>query len=136
MAGAAFELHDSDNNLVKLIKVSDTEYRVAEAGESGAADTFMTVGSGKIVIKGVDLGEYTLTETKAPAGYNKLNGDKAFTVEAGNTLVVEIENQSGSVLPSTGGRGTTLFYIIGGVLVIGAGVLLVTKKRMSDKDKK
>ncbi|MFR0985846.1 MAG: SpaA isopeptide-forming pilin-related protein [Frisingicoccus sp.] len=136
LAGAAFELHDSDNNLVKLIKVSDTEYRVAEAGESGAADTFMTVGSGKIVIKGVDLGEYTLTETKAPAGYNKLNGDKAFTVEAGNTLVVEIENQSGSVLPSTGGRGTTLFYIIGGVLVIGAGVLLVTKKRMSDKDKK
>lgn len=136
LAGAAFELHDSDNNLVKLIKVSDTEYRAAEAGESGAADTFMTVGSGKIVIKGVDLGEYTLTETKAPAGYNKLNGDKAFTVEAGNTLVVEIENQSGSVLPSTGGRGTTLFYIIGGVLVIGAGVLLVTKKRMSDKDKK
>ena len=47
----------------------------------------MTVGSGKIVIKGVDLGEYTLTETKAPAGYNKLNGDKAFTVEAGNTPV-------------------------------------------------
>ena len=42
-----------------------------------------------------------------------------------------VANQAGAVLPSTGGMGTTVFYVLGAVLVVGAGVLLVTKKRMS-----
>ena len=50
------------------------------------------------------------------------------------TVQAEIENLSGTVLPSTGGMGTTIFYVLGSALVLGAVVLLVTKKRMSTKD--
>ena len=130
LAGATFQLKDASGNVVKLVKVSDTEYRVANGNETGALDSFVTVSSGKIVIKGVDLDKYTLVETAAPAGYNKLNQDKEFTVTADQTLTVEIPNNSGAELPSTGGIGTTIFYVLGGVLVVGAAVLLVTKKRM------
>lgn len=133
LAGATFQLKDASGNVVKLVKVSDTEYRVANGDETGAVDSFTTVASGKIVIKGVDLDTYTLVETAAPAGYNKLNQDKEFTVTADQTLTVEIPNNSGTELPSTGGMGTTIFYVLGSVLVLGAAVLLVTKKRMSMK---
>ena len=130
LAGATFQLKDASGTVVKLVKVSDTEYRVANGNETGAVDSFTTVASGKIVIKGVDLDKYTLVETAAPAGYNKLNQNKEFTVTADQTLTVEIPNNSGTELPSTGGIGTTIFYVVGGILVIGAGVVLVTKKRM------
>ena len=133
LADATFQLKDASGNVVKLVKVSDTEYRVANGDETGAVDSFTTVASGKIVIKGVDLDTYTLVETAAPAGYNKLNQDKEFTVTADQTLTVEIPNNSGTELPSTGGMGTTIFYVLGSVLVLGAAVLLVTKKRMSMK---
>ena len=116
---------------MKLVKVSDTEYRVANGDKASAVDSFTTVASGKIVIKGVDLDSYTLVETAAPAGYNKLNQDKKFNVTADQALTVEIPNNSGTELPSTGGMGTTIFYVLGSVLVLGAVVLLVTKKRMS-----
>ena len=52
-------------------------------------------------------------------------------VDAANNLIKEIENNSGTVLPSTGGIGTTIFYVVGSILVVAAGVLLITKKRMS-----
>lgn len=133
LAGATFQLKDASGNVVKLVKVSDTEYRVANGTEIGAVDSFTTVASGKIVIKGVDLDKYTLVETAAPAGYNKLNRDEEFTVTADQTLTVEISNNSGTELPSTGGMGTTIFYVVGSILVIGAAVLLITRKRMSNK---
>ena len=47
------------------------------------------------------------------------------------SVTANVENQAGTLLPSTGGMGTTVFYVLGAVLVVGAGVLLVTKKRMS-----
>lgn len=131
LAGATFQLKDAAGNIVKLIKVSDTEYRVANGTETGAVDSFITVASGNIVIKGVDLDTYTLVETQAPTGYNKLNQDTEVTVTAGDTVTVEIANQSGTELPSTGGMGTTIFYVLGGILVIAAVVLLITRKRMS-----
>lgn len=133
LAGATFQLKDASGNVVKLVKVSDTEYRVANGTEIGAVDSFTTVASGKIVIKGVDLDKYTLVETAAPAGYNKLNRDEEFTVTADQTLTVEISNNSGTELPSTGGIGTTIFYVLGGLLMAGAAVLLITKKRMGAK---
>ena len=133
LAGATFQLKDASGNVVKLIKVSDTEYRVANGNETGAVDSFITVGSGKIVIKGVDLDTYTLYETAAPEGYNTLKDPVSVTVLATNALTVEVPNQSGTELPSTGGMGTTLFYTLGAILVLGAGILLVTKKRMSEK---
>ena len=133
LAGATFQLKDASGNVVKLVKVSDTEYRVANGNETSAVDEFTTVASGKIVIKGVDLDKYTLVETAAPAGYNKLKDPVEVTVPETNALTVEVPNASGTELPSTGGMGTTIFYVLGSILVIGAAVLLVTKKRMSMK---
>ena len=97
-------------------------------------EKFTTVADGKIVIKGVDLDEYTLVEITAPAGYNKLHEDLTFTVESDNTLTVEIPNQSGVELPSTGGMGTTIFYVLGGILAAVSFVLLFTKKRMNKRN--
>ena len=133
LAGATFQLKDASGNVVKLVKVSDTEYRVDNVNEASAVDRFTTVASGKIVIKGVDLDKYTLVETAAPAGYNKLKDPVEVTVPETNALTVEVPNASGTELPSTGGMGTTIFYVLGSILVIGAAVLLVTKKRMSMK---
>lgn len=113
---------------------------------------------------GLDDGDYRLTETTTPTGYNtitpieftisaehsdkadepslnKLSGDKitgevTFTVDKdAGSLTTDIENKKGSTLPSTGGRGTTMIYIIGAALVITAGVVLVMRKKMSsDKE--
>ena len=74
---------------------------------------------------------YTLVETKAPDGFNKLDSATTVTIGATNTFVAKVNNNSGTVLPSTGGIGTTIFYVVGSILVVAAGVLLITKKRMS-----
>ena len=162
LAGAVFELRDGDE-VVKLIKVSDTEYRVADATEiSGTASShkaadgtlatitagpavlvsdFVTVKNSNIVIKGVDKDSgdgttpqahnYTLVEIMAPEGYNLMSSATAVTL--GDTaLVVEIPNQAGTILPSTGGIGTTIFYILGGILAVGAAVILIARKRVSE----
>ena len=133
LAGAVFQLKDANDEVVKLIKVSDTEYRVANGDEDGAVDSFTTVDTDKIVIKGLDLDSYKLCETKAPAGYNKLNEDKTFAVVADSVLTVEIPNSTGTALPSTGGMGTTIFYTVGGILMAGAAILLITKKKMANE---
>lgn len=113
-----------------------------EAPEGAA--TFITPASGKLDIDGLDLGTYYLRETKAPDGYNLLADPIVITIEdkAGAGAlepVVEIpvqhvENSSGIELPSTGGIGTTIFYTLGGLLAVGAVVLLVTKKRVHDME--
>ena len=97
------------------------------------------------------------TETAAPAGYNKLvapikvtidhegnvnyatkttaDGQYGDGVSANATQGIKVLNQTGTELPSTGGMGTTIFYVLGSILVVAAVVLLVTKKRMSASDK-
>ncbi len=113
-----------------------------------------TVGDDGILrFEGIPSGEYTITETKAPEGYNMLNDTIKVTISSEDQVVdgkavvvftysepavdsngvarVAVVNQIGSELPSTGGRGTTMFYILGGVLVLAAVVLLVARKRMS-----
>lgn len=135
LAGAVFQLIDASGKVVKLVKVSDTEYRVANGNESGAVDSFTTVANDKIVIKGVDLDEYTLVEIEAPEGYNKLTASVDVIVNAENALVVEVPNNTGTELPSTGGIGTTIFYVVGGILVVGAAVVLTTRKRMEKNAK-
>ena len=106
---------------------------------------------------GLDDGDYKLVETTTPAGYNTIadieftitathdvssdnptlislsGGDKFTGVISTGVVSANIENQSGAQLPSTGGIGTTIFYVLGSILVLGAAVLLVTKKRMSTK---
>lgn len=138
LAGAIFSLK-KNGAVVKLVMIDANNYRVATAEEIAVegttTDTFTTVASGDIVIWGVDADtDYTLLETEAPAGYNKLTAEKTVAVDAGNATRVDVENNAGSVLPSTGGIGTTLFYVIGGLLVAAAVVLLIAKKRMASAE--
>ena len=142
--GAEFELADGETKL-SFVKDTAGNYRVAMTGEEGATTT-ITVKGGKVNIYGLAGKTYTLTETKAPGGYNKLvtpetvnltEGSKAHATFDANVYKdggVVVKNNAGTVLPSTGGMGTTLFYVIGGGLMVAAVVLLVTKKRMEHKN--
>ena len=142
--GAEFELADGNTKL-SFVKDDDGNYRVAMTGEKDATTT-ITVKGGKVNIYGLAGKAYTLTEIKAPDGYNKLVTSETVNLADGSkthaTIVdsvykdggVVIENHAGTVLPSTGGMGTTLFYVIGGGLMVAAVVLLVTKKRMEHKN--
>ena len=139
-------------DLIDLIENSDGSYTVAPAGYTGSVVNVMTAGD--ITINGLDDATvYYLYETKAPAGYNRLTaavrfeitatysdaGDNCTSVTATvnndvqSSVSVNVRNNKGSTLPSTGGIGTTLFYVIGGGLMAVAAVLLVTKKRMNNK---
>ena len=120
---------------------------VPDAGADGTIswpeNTVLTTDTnGKIEIDGLDADTYYLREVKAPAGYNKQKDDTqvvitgATTVDGKltySTVTAKVNNQSGTELPSTGGMGTTIFYVLGSILVVGAAVLLVTRKRMSTK---
>ena len=124
------------------------------SAEITVVDSFTTDTPGAFKIKGLDAGTYMLHETKAPEGYNILQEDVevAISPQQGDqegmltpsvphahgfsdteTRYIAIQNNTGTELPSTGGMGTTLFYVIGAVLVIGAGVLLVVRRRMNDR---
>ena len=114
-----------------------------------------TDANGAINLKGLDVGIYYLEEIKTKDGYNKLDtpvqieitptytsdGDECSVVvnyevdgmEQGASHTVGVRNSQGATLPSTGGIGTTIFYVVGGVLAVGAVVILVTKKRMSNE---
>ena len=154
LTGAKFKLYDSQTSTtpVKLIKDATTGYyRVAETSESGAVDEIVIDSFKAVTISGLNKKTYYLEETLAPAGYNKLTerqsvelGKEGFVADAtinnsgseGATWTeggVQVINNTGATLPSTGGMGTTLFYVIGGGLMVAAVVLLVTKKRMENK---
>ena len=148
--GAKFELYDAQTagNKIDLVKVSDGVYRVATATEKGAEGfTSAVIEAGKATVKGLDAGTtYWLEETEAPAGYNKLAGRVEVKIKNSNLTTnmtgeiwatgnggVQITNKTGTELPSTGDMRTTIYYELRSVLVLGAVVLLVTKKRMSTK---
>ena len=102
--------------------------------------TQMITGStGKFKIEGLKAGTYYLMETTTPPGYNTcpvvtivVAEDGTITQNGTTTTEVGVLNQAGSTLPETGGMGTTLFYVFGGVMMLAAVVLLVTKKRMAN----
>ena len=105
----------------------DNVYRVAKAGETGVE--MATGKTGVIVVKGLKNGAYYFEETKAPAGYNKLTArTDAVTVNGGNGAYTVI-NHTGSLLPSTGGIGTTIFYIIGGILIVAAVAYFMVRRK-------
>ena len=160
LAGAEFTLAHKDGSVISFVQVSagsataNAVYRVVKAGETGTT-TITTPANGKVVFEGLKNGEYTLTETKAPAGYNKLasaigvkvNGQNngtdttnaAVTItynnDNGNDYnqtasngVIPVQNKSGAILPGTGGMGTIAFTVIG-VLVIALGVAWTLKRK-------
>ena len=153
LAGATFKLSrdEAGAQVIKLVKVNDTTYRLALPIETeGVVDTVTTGETGELVINGLADGTYYLTETKAPRGYNLLrepvnvtighkdaNGkltETSFVADQTQTDtsgVVKVENNAGAELPSTGGIGTTVFYVLGSAMALGAVILLVTKKRMA-----
>lgn len=127
------------------------ELATAEKVEADIDITYTAELGNEVVFAGFGEFTYYLYETKAPGGYNLLSEPVAVTFHCSDTMdarldpayitlndstkqittmMFDIENKSGATLPETGGIGTTLFYVIGGLLVVGAGVLLVTKKRM------
>ena len=140
--GAQFKLYDAKTggNEIALVKVSDGVYRLAK-DETGVE--YITTVNGQLEIKGFDANtNYYLEETKAPDGYNKLAERVEIAVKETNLEAsvsngiwtsggVHIENKTGSLIPSTGGMGTTIFYIIGGVLVAAAGIFFVIRRRVS-----
>lgn len=160
LAGAEFTLAHKGGTAISFVKVADSAtqnavYRVAKADEAGATTTITTPANGKVEFRGLENGEYTLTETKAPAGYNKLasaigvkvdgqnNGtdttDATVTItynnDNGNDYnqtasngVIPVQNKSGAILPGTGGMGTIAFTVIG-VLVIALGVAWTLKRK-------
>ena len=105
------------------------------------ATVVKTDENGAATFGGLANGDYYLVETKAPAGYNQLTEPYKVTVAGSDTdtaklsVTAKVANNTGALLPSTGGMGTTVFYVLGFVLVMGAVVLLVTKKRMSDANR-
>lgn len=142
LAGATFTLSKSADgtNPIALVSEGNNVYRVAKTDETGTVTEVTTDATGKFTIKGLDADTYYLTETAAPAGYNKLagpvtivigeNGVVNGTTEAPQGVdEVKVLNQSGAELPSTGGIGTTIFYVLGGVLAVAAVALLIAKRR-------
>lgn len=144
LEGAEFVLYKEettgDTKTTKYYKWNATEKKVEWVAEKDQADVKKTDVNGEASFDGLANGIYHLVETKAPAGYNQL--DQPYTVKVNEkntpvtnendlTVTATVTNKTGAVLPSTGGMGTTIFYVLGFVLVVGAGVLLVTKKRMS-----
>ncbi len=125
---------------------------------NGVNKSVYTGADGIISFVGLTAGEYTITEEDAPEGYNKIapftvtitagydttgaftgwtvtKGTTELTADTDHLYKFEVENNQGIVLPDTGGMGTTIFYVVGGLMILCAGALLITKVRMGKKDK-
>lgn len=155
LSGAKFVLYRMDGDTKEYATLTGNKI-AGWVNDKDKATTLETNGAGDILIEGLNVGTYYLEETEAPAGYNKLTEPievkitatpdatgVSETVEYKNkndstytpatNAIVKVLNEAGTQLPSTGGIGTTLFYVIGGGLMAVAAVLLVTKKRMNNK---
>ena len=139
------ELYDSTSQMYKKTTTETVETTTEHKSQELAVNP-----DGTLNFKGLGAGTYTIKETVVPTGYTKAadvevvitfdNSTKQFTATVGgkaatadattNLFPVDVVNVAGNVLPSTGGVGTTIFYVVGTILVIGAGVILVTRRRM------
>ena len=133
LSGAKFNLFKEETGGAALIfKKDDTGYYLSTAEGAEAA---IDAGDGSGVnIRGLAPGTYWLEETVVPDGYNKLAERVKVTIVSGAEAPakVKVENKAGTELPSTGGMGTTIFYVIGGLLIIGAAVVLVARRKAHD----
>ena len=147
LAGAGFRLYSNEvcnaEDEIKLKMNDDGTYsRDFSTGASGVE--MISNNKGQFNVKGLDAGTYYLKETKTPADYNPCGVTKVTITANHNGNRVEFDSSKlsttiinkkagGITLPSTGGIGTTIFYVVGGGLMVAAIVLLVTKKRMENK---
>ena len=150
LAGAGFTLYDGETAIQLYEK--DGEFFVYDADNAPAGVEVLTEitsqKDGTFNINGLDAGTYTLKETTVPTGYNKCeditivisathsededaNSATTTLTKATKGMHNDIVNKNGTTLPETGGIGTTMFYVIGAILVVGAAVVMITKKRMS-----
>ena len=164
LSDAEFILYKEENGTKTYYEypvLVDGFNKVNWADSTDSATVRITDENGKLdeAFYGLDAGTYYLEEIKAPTGYNlpaspfkvvitknvdSTTGEVTFTAALGEnnltvdgttlTATAEITNASGTILPTTGGIGTTIFYITGSILLVGAAVLLITKKRMSAKN--
>lgn len=150
LAGAGFRLYSdeacTEEQEVKLYKKGNFYYPIKDATDKAQdAVEMFSDEHGQFNVKGLDAGTYYLKETNPPADYNAC-ADKKIVISATHTEYnVNLSGESnlnnkiinkkagGITLPSTGGIGTTIFYVVGGGLMVAAIVLLVTKKRMENK---
>ena len=146
LAGAGFRLYsgkDCTKEQEIKLKKNTTDGTYSPYFGADAGDEMFSDEHGQFNVKGLDAGTYYLKETTPPAGYSAC-ADKEIVISAtqteynvslsGNLSTTIINKKAGGItLPSTGGIGTTLFYVVGGGLMVAAIVLLVTKKRMENK---
>lgn len=156
LGGAGFKLYSDAGCTTEIPVIFDSTlnaYRLTK-GEEVGVEMFSAETTGVFNIVGLDVGTYYLKETTTPAGYNTCpvvtvvitatHAEAASETTAATEIVMtqdgtatsanKIVNNSGTVLPETGGIGTTIFYTLGGLMVIAAAVLLVTKKRMASAE--
>lgn len=130
LEGATFKLFDKNNNIIYVELIENNVYRVT------TEENDVLINAGEATIEGLDADTYYLEEVTAPTGYNKLTSKVEVIISkvgSNNTFsrfTAEVLNYTGSKLPETGGMGTTLFLTFGSILVIGFGLLLVTKLRV------
>lgn len=148
--GSEFKLYDAEvgGNEIPVILVAgattDDGYNIYRKAMDGETGETVIVVRGKVRVIGLDNGAYYLDETKAPAGFNAITSRQKFTISDNNLDAiiqsgivstnsgVQVVNNTGTMLPETGGLGTLLFTVLGGTTALGTGVVLVTKKRMSN----
>lgn len=146
LAGAEFKLYTDSNcneeSTALKFTLNDSKYRYDSAKGNAVLTSLKTTG--RIDIEGLKEGTYYLKETKAPKGYNLLKNPVEIRIDSAgkiyvdgstkeNTGNVEVKNNSGTLLPSTGGAGTTMIYLVGALLVLGSGVVLASKRRSNSK---
>jgi len=133
LLGSAFELYyGNSETALKFTMVEAGVYRFDPAGTVTKIEPVGDDASAMVI--GLDNTSYTLKEVVVPNGYNKaadtpVSGLSKVTVADAEATKITVENQKGAELPSTGGIGTTIFYVVGGLLIIGAAVILVARRK-------
>jgi len=142
LANATFNLHTTTDTASPAIKFKQLDAGSASTpavyivDETGSAD-ITTPASGMVTIEGVDAATYYLFETAAPAGYNKLDHPVTVVIKHKVTdgvsdftpVNIDVENSTGTILPITGGIGTTIFYAVAAILTLGLIAFFVIRKR-------
>lgn len=138
LMGAEFQLKNKSTGEVLTFKKTGDEYSPVASGTSGSVKVLTTNANGMIYVTKIKGGTYQIIETKAPTGYGIIDNIPDIVLDENTpnaTYEVEyIDPDVSYVLPKSGGIGATIFYVFGGILAIGAGLILVTRRRARNSD--